>query len=53
MTAKTFDADGIKINYCEGTYNMDAPGRPSVLPASARPRQTVSAPPVAPRPALS
>ena len=31
VAQKTFDADGIKINYCEGTYNMDAPGRPSVL----------------------
>ena len=31
VTAKTFDADGIKINYCEGRYNMDAPGRPTVL----------------------
>lgn len=31
VTAKTFDADGIKINYCEGTYNMDAPGKPTVL----------------------
>ena len=31
VTAKTFDADGIRINYCEGVYNMDAPGKPTVL----------------------
>ena len=31
VAAKTFDAGGIKINYCEGVYNMDAPGKPAVL----------------------
>ncbi len=31
MTPFQFDADGVKIQYREGAFNMDAPGKPAIL----------------------